>query len=53
MILAEEILELLKKRYPNTLPLVEVQAFRQGEMVGIQKIIYEIEKEIENAGNNK
>jgi len=53
MILAQDILELLKKRYPNKMALVEVTPFRQGENVGIQKIIYEIEQEINNATDNK
>ena len=46
--LATDILELLKKRYPDKLPLVEVPPFRQGENVGIQKIILEIEQEIKH-----
>ena len=53
MLLAQEILELLKKRYPDKMPLVEVAPFRQGELVGIQKIICEIETEIKNATTDK
>ncbi len=52
MILASEILELLKKRYPDKLPLVEVSVFRQGESIGIQKLIREIESEIKNDSSN-
>ena len=53
MILAEEILKLLKERYPDKMPLVEVPPFRQGEMVGIQKVIREIETELNNATDNR
>lgn len=49
MVLASELLELLEQRYPDKMPLVEVGPFRQGENVGIQKIIQEIRTEIKNA----
>ncbi len=51
MLLASEIVELLKKRYPDKCPLVEVLPFRQGEMAMVQKIIHEIEVEIKNGSS--
>ena len=51
--MASELLELLKQRYPDRAPLVEVAPFRQGEIAGIQKLIREIETEIKNAKNNR
>ncbi len=48
--LASELLELLKSRYPDKVPLVEVPPFRQGENAGVQKLLLEIEQEIKNAG---
>jgi len=45
---AEELLELLVKRYPDKCPRIEIPLFRAGEMTGIQKIIDEIRAEINN-----
>ena len=53
MILASDILELLKQRYPDKVPLVELSQFRLGELSAIQKIIKEIETEVGNGSNNK
>ena len=49
--LGTELMELLKSRYPDKLPIVELSPFRQGELVGIQKVIQEIESEITHASN--
>ncbi len=49
----EDILELLKDRYPDKVPLVEISPFRMGELAGYQKIIREIEVEVKNATNNR
>ena len=48
---AQEMLDLLKIRYPDKVPLVELSQFRLGELSAIQKVIKEIETEIKNAGN--
>lgn len=46
MLLAEEILELLEKRYPNEVPIVELVQFEHGKNAGIRQIINEIRAEI-------
>ena len=50
--LASELLDLLKERYPDRCPLVEISPFRAGELAAVQKIISEIETEIKNGGIN-
>ena len=50
MILASEILELLKERHPDMIRLQETTQFIHGKDAGIQEIIREIETEIKNAG---
>ena len=52
MILASDILELLKQRYPDKVPLVELSQFRLGELAAIQKLIKEIDTEINNGTDN-
>ena len=51
--MAQEILKLLKDRYPDKVPLVELSQFRLGELAAIQKLIREIETEINNGKNNR
>ena len=48
----EELLTLLKERYPDKVPLVELSQFRLGELAGVQKLIREIETEAKNGGNH-
>ena len=51
MILASDILELLKDRYPDKQRLQETTQFNHGKDAGIQQVIQEIEAEIKNATN--
>ena len=48
MLLAEELIKLIEDRYPDRMPLVELSPFRQGELVGIRKLINEMKAEIKN-----